>query len=286
MIVTNKHNLPESLVNAIKNDTYTGPKADSSVVSVTTLIGSPKIHFLKCKHWAELTEDVIDGIWKLLGSAAHEVVSRAEGKQDLAEQRIEKEVNGLKISGAFDLYTKEQEVLDYKFTSAYSIQYNPNGKPEWVAQMNLYRYLLESCGFPIKGLKIVAILRDWAEKNVKPGGAYPEIPVAVINIPMWTKEETEKYLFERTELFKECAAMDIKDLPDCTAAETWAKFYIMKEGRVTPVKKCDTMVEAKANCPDDKKHTIVEERGRCSKYCLVNKYCSQYQQYLKEKGDK
>lgn len=280
MEITNKHNLPESLVNAIKNDTYTGPKADSNVISVTTIIGSPKIHFLKCKYWSVITEDVIDSIWKLLGSAAHEVVSRAEGKQDLAEQRIEKEINGLKVSGAFDLYTKQQEILDYKFTSAYSIQYNPEGKSEWVKQMNLYKFLLESCGFPVKALKIVAILRDWAEKNVKPGGDYPEIPVAVIDIPVWSKEETEKYLLERTELFKKCAKMDIKDLPDCTPEETWAKFYIMKEGRVTPVKKCSTMEEAQANFPNDKKHTIIEERGRCAKYCLVNKYCSQYQKFI------
>jgi len=279
MEITNKWGLPSSLVNAIKNDTYTGPKVDSDTISVTTLIGSPKIHFLKCYHWKDITEDVTEAIWKLLGSACHEVVSRAEDKQDLAEQRIEKEINGLKVSGAFDLYTKQQEILDYKITSAYSVVYNPSGKPEWVKQLNIYSYLLQHCGFPVKALKIVTILRDWAEKNYKPGGNYPEIPVVVINIPMWTKEETEKYLTERTELFKACAKLPEAELPPCSAEDMWAKFYIMKEGRVTPVKKCASMEEAKSAMINDGKHTIVEERGRCSKYCPVNRWCDQYKEF-------
>lgn len=281
MKTTNIHGLPQSYVRAVSNDTYDGPKVNSGVISCTTLIDSPKVHFLKCKYWGELTEDCVAALWKLLGSSVHAMLERAEGKQDLTEQRIEKEINGIKISGSFDMYdSTTQEIHDYKVTSAWGINAEPSGKKSWHKQLNIYRYLLESCGFPVKGLKIVAILRDWAEKNYKPGGAYPEIPVAVINIPVWSKEETEKYLFERTELFKECSTLDEKDLPDCTPEENWAKFYIMKEGRITPVKKCDTLEEAKGAMPNDGKHTIVEERGRCAKYCLVKDYCQQYKDFV------
>lgn len=291
--VTNKHNLPKSLYNAIVNDTYTGPKADSKVISVTTLINPPRIHFLKCKYWGELTEDISEAIWKLIGSATHAMIERAESKTDLTEQRIEKEINGLKISGAFDLYcSEEQSIIDYKITSAYTIVYNPNGKPEHIKQLNIYKYLLESCGFPVKELKIVAILRDWSEKNYQPGGNYPEIPVAVINIPVWGKEEIEKYLAERVELFKKCSTMAETDYPHCTDEEMWAKsatWAIMKEGRKSAVKVCATEQEAKDNMPNDGKHKVEHRPGdrlRCAKYCQVAHFCNQHQQYLKEKGGK
>ena len=283
MIITNKWGLPKSLERAIKNDGYTGPGKDSSMVSVTTLIGPPKIHYLKKKYWDKISEDIVDNIWRFFGTASHEAVRKGEGNNSLAEQRIEKEINGVKVSGAFDLYeADEQIILDYKFTSAFTAVYNPNGKPEHIKQLNIYKYLLEGCGFPVKELKIVMILRDWSESKYVPGGNYPEIPVKVIDIPIMSKDEIEQYLKDRTELFKSCANLEDDKLPDCTDEEMWkspTKYAVMKKNRKTAVKIYDTEKDAKAATPDDGDHYVEVRKGenkRCQKYCPVNKWCNVY----------
>ena len=284
MKITNKHNLPESIVRAIANDKYTGPKSDSNKISVTTLIGPARIHYLKCKYWADLTEDVVDSIWKILGSAAHAVMERADSKDSIQEERLEKTIDGLTISGAFDLYDgKTQELHDYKTTSAYSIVYNPEGKPEWIQQMNIYAYLLSEAGFPVKGLKIIAILRDHSSAKFVPGGNYPEIPIHIINIPLWEKEKIEAYLKERVSIFKAAKGLDDDKLPACTKDEMWEKagtWAIMKPGRKSAVAVCDTELEAKNKCVPG--CTIVERpasRTRCEGYCPVSDYCNIYKAY-------
>lgn len=284
MLITNRFNLPESIVRAVTNDTYTGPKADSEKVSVTTLIGSPRIHFLKCKYWAELSEDVVDNIWKILGSAAHAIMERADYKDSIQEERLEKTIDGLTISGAFDLYDgKTQELHDYKTTSAYTIVYNPNGKEEWIKQMNIYAYLLADSGFPVKACKIIAILRDHSASKVVEGGNYPPIPIHILDIPLWDKDKAESYIKGRVEIFKASRGLNDDKLPACTKEEMWEKdgsWAIMKDGRKSAVKVCATEAEAKSflspGC------FIVErpgERTRCDSYCPVNKYCDIYKSY-------
>lgn len=303
MIYTNRFQLPESIVRAVigTNATYTGPKAEATKISVTTLIGPARIHYLKCKHWAKLTEDVMDSVWKILGSAAHAIMEKAEGKQDISEERLEKNIDGLTISGAFDLYDgKTQELHDYKTTSAYSITFSPNGKPEWEKQMNIYAYLLEEAGFPVKGLKIICILRDWSATKASPKniiedggsvkklyldgtGPYPASPIHILNIPLWGKDKTEAYIKERVAIFK--AAKDLADdaLPACTDEEMWAKpgtWAIMKPGGKKAVKVCYSKEEADANLAPG---LVIQERPgtrtRCEGYCPVRDYCNIYKAY-------
>jgi hypothetical protein len=287
MKITNKYSLPDSIVRAVTNDTYTGPKADSDKVSVTTLIGPPRIHFLKCKYWADLTEDVVDSIWKILGSAAHAIMERADSKDSIQEERLEKEIDGLTISGAFDLYDgKTQELHDYKTTSAYSIVYNPEGKPEWIKQMNIYAYLLEEAGFPVKGLKIIAILRDHNSAKAADGGNYPPIPIHIINIPKWDKAEAEAYIKERVALFQSAKGLEDDALPPCTPEEMWEKagsWAVMKPGRKTAVAVCESEGDAVAKCAPG--CSVVYRpgvRNRCGGYCPVSKFCNIYKKYKGE----
>jgi hypothetical protein len=288
MKITNKYNLPDSIVRAVCNDSYTGPKADSEKISVTTLIGPPRIHYLKCKYWAEITEDVVDSIWKILGSAAHAVMERAESKNSIQEERLEKTIDGLTISGAFDLYDGEtQELHDYKTTSAYTIVYNPLGKDEWIKQMNIYAYLLTDAGFPVKGCKIIAILRDHSSSKVVEGGNYPPIPIHIINIPLWEKDQTERYIKSRVELFKANKGLEDDVLMPCTKEEMWEKdgvWAVMKTGRKTAVKLCATESEAKGILGPGE--YVVERpgtRNRCTDYCPVNKWCDKYAEYMRVK---
>src|SRR5512133_1083402 len=103
MKLTNTHGLPASIVKAITNDDYSGPKGQEDKIGVTTLIGPPKIYFLKKKHWAEIEEDASDRLWSLLGQAVHKVMERAEDKTTISEERIEETIDGLTVSGQMDV---------------------------------------------------------------------------------------------------------------------------------------------------------------------------------------
>ena len=73
MKVTNKHNVPETLVSLATRDYYTKGRAD---YSVTEIISPPRIQRLRRKHNEEMEQDVSDMLWQLLGSALHVVAER------------------------------------------------------------------------------------------------------------------------------------------------------------------------------------------------------------------
>ena len=64
MKYTNKFNLPESIVNAVKRPSYSRGK---STISVTQLINSPQIVALREKHSDDIEVDVSDQVWALFG---------------------------------------------------------------------------------------------------------------------------------------------------------------------------------------------------------------------------
>ena len=242
MKYTNIHNLPESLVNCIENDTYYLNQADPNIISVTTLISEPKIRQLKVRHWNEIEEDISDKIWILLGQSVHSILDRVNIDNSLKEERITVDVNGIKISGKSDLFYKET-ILDYKVTSVWSIIYNPEGKKEWEEQLNCYAWLYRKLGFTVKGLKIIGILRDWSMRDLRKSKKnYPKIPVSVIDIQLWSEEEQEAFIKERIEEHQKYISVPDDEIPCCK--ETW----------------------------NDK---------RCKDYCSVNKFCNYYNKLIK-----
>jgi hypothetical protein len=97
MKLTNKKHLPEPLFKAISNDQYV-KRGD---ISVTSLIGSPKINALRKVHYDEIEEDAIDNVWSLLGSSVHHIIERANGSIaiDKAETQV-KTLEAILDSGA------------------------------------------------------------------------------------------------------------------------------------------------------------------------------------------
>jgi hypothetical protein len=70
--ITNKFNLPETLVKAVAYDTH----RTNGTISVTTLIDGPQIRVLKAKY--DYTVDVMDGLYALLGTALHHILERSD----------------------------------------------------------------------------------------------------------------------------------------------------------------------------------------------------------------
>lgn len=274
MKLTNKFNLPEAIVNAIKNDPYNPGACD---MSVTTLISPPRLVELKRRHYKDIKEDVSDRIWSLFGQGIHTVLERAE-TDATTETRLAIERQGWVISGQLDRYDAVTGLLsDYKCTSVYAVK---NGhRQEWEAQLNILATILREHGHTVNKLEVVAILRDWSNGRAN-GKDYPECSVAVIEVPLWSQEKCEEYIDSRIRIHQ---AAKVK-LPTCTPDEKWQTddvFALKKEGRKTAVKLYETEAEAnEALVAAGDKHYIEHRPGRCVRcegYCPVAEFCDQWQ---------
>lgn len=284
MKLTNKFDLPEPFINYTKKNEYSPGSSD---ITATTLIDSPKIGLLKRKHYAEVEEDISDRIMSLLGTAVHQILQDGAGEHDIVEERFYMDIHGTKLGGQIDLMTPVEGgylVQDYKTTGAYSIQSNPNGKKEWEEQLNIYAALAEENGVVVRGLEIVAIIRDWTAAGKKRSSNYPEHPVVRIPIPMWDSLDRVKFIEKRISIHKEA-----NDQTPCTPEERWArapKFAVHKRSmgslkqRATRV--FDSIGDAGAFVlAGQGEQEIVERPGssvRCEgNYCGVAEFCTQYQ---------
>jgi hypothetical protein len=292
--ITNHFNVPEPLVALARKEYYSKGKAD---YSVTEIMSPPRIQRLKRKHWDDMEQDVTDMLWSMLGSALHVVAERSEVIDHLNEERLFIEIDGVTLSGSIDLqqHVKGGVALkDYKFTSVWAVM---NDKPEWEQQLNVYGWMVHKIkGVDIKGLQICAILRDWSTRKAQTESGYPQAQIQMVDIPIWSFDKTEKYVHERIELHKESKVQADWDeeLPECTEEERWMRtttYAVKKEGRKSAVRVFDAQEDAVKLIEEseDKKKLLIEVRKgepvRCTgNYCGVNKWCSQYQSYLKEQS--
>ena len=284
-------NVPETLVALATRDYYTKGKSD---YSVTEIISPPRIQRLRRKHFEEIEQDVSDMLWMLLGTALHVVAERSEVSGHTNEERLSAGINGIILSGAIDLQKDEADgvtITDYKFTSAWALM---NDKPEWEQQQNIYKYLVERVKKkPVKGLKICALIRDWSRRDAQNKPDYPQAPIQVIDIPMWTFDRTEAFIKERVEMHRDSkVSADWGDeLPLCSDEERWLRpttYAVKKDGRKTAIRVFDTQDEADAllkEMPEKDKGFIEIRKGeavRCTgNFCGVSQWCNQFQNEVK-----
>src|SRR3990167_2684259 len=96
MILTNVHALPDNIVRALTRDDY-DVVGD---ISITSLLRPPQMAYLEDAHKDEITEDVSDLVWRVWGSAAHQILYWAQDKEAVvAEKRLTMEVAGWTVSG-------------------------------------------------------------------------------------------------------------------------------------------------------------------------------------------
>jgi len=298
MKITNQFDVPEPLVALAKKEYYTKGKAD---YSVTEIMSPPRIQRLRRIYHADMEQDVTDMLWSMLGSALHVVAERSEVENHLNEERLFIEIDGVVLSGSIDLQKQVKggvELADYKFTSVWAVM---NDKPEWEQQLNIYAWMVNKLkGMHIKKLQICAILRDWSSRKAQNEANYPPAQIQMVDIPIWDFAKTEAYIKERLELHRESKVLADwgSELPHCTDDERWMRsttFAVKKEGRKTAVRVFESEDEAKKLIAesDEKERSrlsIEERKGepvRCTgNYCNVNKWCSQYQNYLRSNDAK
>jgi len=248
---------------------------------------------LRKKHWSELEEDVSDKVWAIFGTAIHAVLELGKDDNHIIEQRLHANLDGWDISGAIDLQRFDNDgviVSDYKTTGAWAVM---NEKLEWEQQLNIYAWLVEHVKkVYVKKVEIVAIIRDWSRRDVQNKEGYPEAPIKVLDVPLWSYEAREAFIRSRISLHSNAAlASEIgEDYSPCTSAEMWEKptmFAVKKTGNKRATNVCLSREDAEAKKAELGKGYEIEvrpgERTRCAEFCQVSKQCKQYKAYLKEK---
>lgn len=297
MIITNKFNLPQTFVNITRRPTYSKGKAN---LSATELINSPRIVQLRKAHEAEVEYDVSEMVWSIFGTAIHGVLEHGKDDNHIVEERLHAEVDGWSISGAIDLQIVNEDgtytINDYKTTGAWAVM---NEKVEWEQQLNIYAWLVEHVkNVTVSKLEIVAIIRDWSRRDAALKVNYPDAPIKVIPIQVWTQEFREQFIRDRiTQHSNAMLTAELgESLPHCTPEQMWEKppvFAVMKEGNVRA--KSVHAIENEATVAlDDLKKTAKKgenfyieirkgDRTRCENFCQVSKFCDQHQAYLAAK---
>lgn len=281
MKITNKYGVPAPLLTLASKEYYS---KGASQYSVTELLSSPQIRRLQERFHDQMEQDVSDMLWAMLGSALHVVMERGETPGYVSEERLFAEVGGTTISGQIDLQEVTAfgvTIIDYKFTSSWAVMQEE--KKEWVEQLNLYKWLVETVkGQKVVGLKICAFIRDFSRHDTREN--YPKAPITMVDIPVWDTEKTNAFVNRRLDAHQQSKVdRDFgDDLQPCTDEDRWMKettYAVKKEGRKTAVRVFKTMEEA-VELAKEKDHYVETRPGepvRCTgNYCGVADYCNQY----------
>jgi hypothetical protein len=187
------------------------------------------------------------------------------------------------LSGTFDLYDKEEEILyDYKFCSVYQYIF-PESRKKWAEQANIYAYMLKENGFKVKKIRIVAFFRDWSHHGFMKNQDYPIRQVMEIDIQVFPTETTHSLIEKYMDAHNRAERGDIDP---CSGGIRWAKtdtFAVRTPKSRRAIKVFDTRPLMEMWIEENRHlyaNLVTEIRPggsmRCEKYCPVSKYCTQY----------
>lgn len=282
--------------------------------SITQLIRPPRIVQLEKRHAKYLDEMPFtdDRMRKTLasfkGTAIHSQLEKSlwqfmnqnPNAGYMMERRIWDRILDRKISGKFDCY-RNGALYDYKTTSVWKRIFGQFD--DYEKQLNLYAYLLGTCGVEVSILFIIAWYMDW-DKHKRFQKDYPSDEVELIHIDhLWNANEQRKYLHELIDKQKMNEDLPDDELDECTAEDMWSRettYAVTYPGATRAVRLKDTYDEAQEYIDNAKKteknkkklaamdswyvETRCGERTRCADYCRVNVFCNQYRRYCEEQG--
>ena len=280
MKYTNKQGLPEALFLAIANDPY---EKDSDF-SASELPGPIQIWVLRKRYTNEITTDVSDLIYPLIGNNTHYILERMGIKNGLQEERLKFKMGNWVVSGKLDFYDSKKILWDYKVTTRWVLI--DGVKPEWEGQMNINAWLLKMNNFGVNGANVCAMFRDWSKIQAMKNPDYPKHQVAILPVKLWESQDVWEYVEDQ--ITRRMSALNLSDenLPECTPEERWEKptiYAVMKKGRKSSVRNLITFELAQEyienNQLDTNIHSIQVRPGestRCEYYCDVKNFCQQY----------
>lgn len=221
-MITNKHNLPQHLVDEIKADKR---KPVDKRYSVTELLNSTKEIILRRRYHDRIVSDVADHIDRLFGRAFHALMEHDEND----EQRLEYTLpNGVTISGRIDRI-ENYEITDYKTTKMNTVA--KGDFSDWEAQNRIYAWLARKNGMFADVARNVAFIKDFSKMNRR------EITSAIFEHQYKITSDdilsVERWLIEKTNELEKYKNAHIDDLPEPLPHELWYtgdEYAVIKEG--------------------------------------------------------
>lgn len=265
MKVTNKYGIPEQIARVLR------PRQQhfkEKHLSVSDLISPPLIYHLKRKYYDEISVDLSERLWAMLGTSVHLMLETGSKLADdeLNEETLTLNINGWEIVGRLDAFVNNK-VIDYKTVSVTS--FSMGDKIEWERQLNVYAYMLRCLNYEVKELWIYAILRDWMKSKTLRDPKYPKMPFLQKRIKLWNLDDEEEYITNKLKEFNDEPRI-------CTDKERWVyggKYALMRKNRKTAVKLYNKVEDVPELSPNE----YIEKRpvvyNRCKSYCPVRKVC-------------
>lgn len=315
MIYTNKHNLPEFLVRALKRadqDYWEERNAQKvkSDYSVTQILSCPRQVWLLKRHWRNIIKDVSENIRSFTGSAVHAFVEKGEGENDIVEERlIYSIVLGNKIitlSGKPDNYGGDIfTIYDFKTTKVYTVKYKTQFK-HWQIQLSLYAFLFRQYGFRVENIENTVLMLD---HNANMHSEISPIPFISIKHELLEEIEglpVEQFIKERVGYLESFRDADDNDLPLCSDEDRWATAPSWEiwfdQSQAKEKKPSFTFKESEQELAEAKQaelnekgkgkktYTLVFNEGnpwkKCEQWCNAHAFCNQFQNRILETKEK
>jgi hypothetical protein len=320
---TNNSNLSKehAIFAAYHSTLYSGNPPREGKLSTTTVIGPLRKAILAIKFPDSGTEDVANLMASSKGTAMHEGLTQAlnayskehyDTMSDLGskldnlekselgyicEQRVEREINGWKISGEFDVLTPDKVIKDFKFVSNYNIKKliedREKLQSEWsleemyikvptyfkfVAQLSIYKFLLNHPEVKHYGSILFSL------NNGSDMGKYTIDQE--VTFPLRPMEEIDEYLFNQIQTIKDHLANDT--IPLCSDEERgykpgeWKLQRIGSTGKPATVRgsKCTSAAELsefiRAKGKPGDVEVITPPKYMLCEYCKFKQVCDQY----------
>jgi len=318
---TNKHDVSLALAVFLMYDKYDYDDRSESV-SATGLI-RPLRQLVLSQQNKELmkTVDISDLVASRMGSAIHDGCEEAWkdpaniakalkvlGASDTAiasirvnpevvnegevpvyvEQRAEKEIDGMVVTGKYDL-VMDGTLNDYKSTSVWTYIYDSNAD-SYTKQGSIYKWLNPD-KITSDYININYIFTDWSAAKAKQDPKqYPQQRVLTKPYLLWSNSETEHWIQNKLAAYSRLADTPQSGLPECSDEELWAsktvyKYYKNPSAMTRATKNFPTMDEALSRkSSDGDVGTVVTVPGevKACRYCPVVGICEQAERMLQD----
>lgn len=308
--------MAESLGVWLVTDNYSGG-GDERTISATTLLKSVRQIVLGGRvDVASVTVNVNSLIASRIGTAIHDAVERAwtgptlhkalealglpahryvvnpvgpvsEGMLAVfVEQRTEKEVDGWKVTGQFDIVVVGQ-LYDVKSTKGFVIQKRLNDK-KWKMQGSIYRWLNPEV-ITNDSVVIECIVLDWSAADAASNPEYPQQQWSSIELQLMPLLATESFIRQKLAEITKHLNTPEPDLPECTDEDLWREapkyaFYANPEAVGRSTKNFDSLQEANAHLAKTGKGRVEVRPGKAKAcaYCPAAPICTQRLRYINE----
>lgn len=272
MKVTNVLGLPQAFVDAVSVERHN----EKGCYSATTLLKGACETVLTNRHWDEIEVDASESIWSVFGTATHSIFEKQKDNT-FKEEQFSVPVSKSVVTGRVDSYDLESETLvDWKTASIWKVQFKDFS--DWYKQGMVYAWLMKKSGLNVKRCKFIALLKDHSKSKARQSAEYPQSPVYVYQFDVTENalNDIEVFITNKVQELELAEKVADEKLVPCTAEERWAtedKWAVMKYGRKTALKLCNTKEEAEQYASGDYIEFRQGESKKCEDYCNVCQWC-------------